>query len=478
MEKIKQFFNFKNMSKKKKLILFGSLSAIVAIALVFNLTGSSSDGIKVIPKNTVGVAIIDLGALYNKADIDELRELDLVQDAIKLLENNIDDDKIIDIINDPNECGLDIKSELYIFSSVEMNRQFVCASIGMDDIKKFEDIIDDYKKEMGIDEIEENNDEKYNYVILDDEVGFAWDKEVLLLVSKVNDDSESSIDFDMPFPKEPEYPDYPSSPSLSYDERTVDRYDDYDDYYDNVYYEEFDEEEFYEIKRDIERKQNSYENEMANYENNVANYEKEMMNYESKVDTYYKAREKARSKPLITEIERLMTLDSDEKITKNSSFKDFYSNKTDVCLWASTDFAEDMIPEAMLSMGLKQINKELKNRKIDNELSADDIYDNSVQLFFDFGDGDISLKTGVYINKNVRDLIEEISGIDPKELSLELILTFDNSGSNSLNAILMSVYNIASKIGEEMMKDVFKEAVEEFSYNNYHNNKEIKFIEN
>ena len=106
MEKIKQFFNFKNMSKKKKLILFGSLSAIVAIALVFNLTGSSSDGIKVIPKNTVGVAIIDLGALYNKADIDELRELDLVQDAIKLLENNIDDDKIIDIINDPNECVL------------------------------------------------------------------------------------------------------------------------------------------------------------------------------------------------------------------------------------------------------------------------------------------------------------------------------------------------------------------------------------
>tara|TARA_B100000900_G_scaffold415600_1_gene446182 strand:- start:1867 stop:3297 length:1431 start_codon:yes stop_codon:yes gene_type:complete len=476
MEKIKQFFNFKNMSKKKKLILFGSLSAIVAIALVFTISGSSSDGMKVIPKNTVGVAIIDLGALYKKADIDELRELDLVQDAIKLLENNIDDDKIIDIINDPNECGIDVKSELYIFSSLDMNRQFVCASIGMDDIKKFEDIIDEYKKEVGIDEIEENNDEKYNYVILDDEVGFAWDKEVLLLVSKVNE--ESSIDFDMPYPEYPEYPEYPSSPSLSYDERTVDRYFDYDDYYDNVYYEDFDEEEFYEIKREIERKQNAYENEMANHENNVANYEKEINNYDAKVDKYNKAREKALSKPLIKEIERLMTLDSDEKITKNSGFKDFYSNKTDVCLWASTDFAEDMIPEGMLSVGLNQINKELKNRKIDNKLSADDIYNNSVQLFFDFGDGDISLKTGVYINKNVRELIEEITGIDPKELSLELILTFDNSGANSLNAILMSVYNVASKIGEEMMKDLFKEAVEEFSYNNYQSNKEIKFIEN
>ena len=456
MEKIKQFFNFKNMSKKKKLILFGSLSAIVAIALVFTFTGSSSDGMKVIPKNTVGVAIIDLGALYKKADIDELRELDLVQDAIKLLENNIDDDKIIDIINDPNECGIDVKSELYIFSSVDMNRQFVCASIGMDDIKKFEDIFDEYKKEMGIDEIEENNDEKYNYVILDDEVGFAWDKEVLLLVSKVNDD-ESSIDFDMPRPEEPRYP---SSPSLSYDERTVDRYEDYDDYYYDDYYVEFVEEEFYEIKRAIERKQNAYENE-------IDNYEKEMMNYDAKVDQYYKARERALSKPLIKEIERLMTLDSDEKITSNSNFKDFYSDKTDICLWVSTDFAEDIVPSGVLSVGLNQANKILKERKIDSKLSIDDIYNNSIQLFFNFGDGDISLKTGVYINDNVRELVEEISGIDPKELSLELIFTFDNSGKNSLNAILMSVYNIASKIGEEMMKEVLDEAVEEFSYNNH-----------
>ena len=477
MEKIKQFFNFKNMSKKKKLILFGSLSAIVAIALVFTLTGSSSDGMKVIPKNTVGVAIIDLGSLYKKADIDELRELDLVQDAIKLLENNIDDDKIIDIINDPNECGIDVKSELYIFSSVDMNRQFVCASIGMDDIKKFEDIIDEYKKQVGIDEIEENDDEKYNYVILNEEVGFAWDKEVLLFVSKVNEESGSSIDFDMPFPKEPEYPEYPSL-SLSYDERQVTEYYDYEDYIDFSYYAYFSKNEFNDLKRSVERKEKEYEIDSANYEKEMMNYEKEMMNYDDKVDEYYKAREKARSKSLIKEIERLMTLDSDEKITKNSSFKDFYSNKTDVCLWASTDFAEDMIPEGMLSVGLNQINKELKNRKIDNELSADDIYDNSVQLFFDFGDGDISLKTGVYINKNVRELIEEITGIDPKELSLELILTFDNSGANSLNAILMSVYNVASKIGEEMMKDLFIEAVDEFSYNNYQSNREIKFIEN
>lgn len=476
MEKIKQFFNFKNMSKKRKIILFTSLSAIVVIALFLNLSSSSSDGMKVIPKNTVGVAIIDLGALYNKADIDKLRELDLVQDALKLLENNIDDDKIIDIINDPNELGVDIKSELYIFSSVDMNKQFLCASIGMDDVKKFEDIIDDYGKMIGKFKILENEDENYSYVIINDETGFAWDKEVLLMLGKINDDSKTSINID-----QPEYPEYPSSPYFSYDEKLLIEYNDYDYYYEenneyDYYYEEYtieySEDEFYEVKKRIEREQNKYDNEVANYEKEVMNYETEMENYNEEI-------KKERSKPLISEIERLMTLDSDEKITKNSSFKDFYSNKTDVCLWASTDFAEDMIPQAVLSVALNTINEEIKSRKIENKVSADDIYDNSVQLFFNFGDGDISLKTGIYINDNVRDLIKEISGIDPKELSLELILTFDDSGVNSLNAILMSVYNIAEKIGKEMMKEVFEEAVDEFSYNKYEiKNKDIKLVGN
>ena len=301
-------------------------------------------GIQLIPKNTVGVAIIDLAEIYDKADIDEIRELELVQDAIKVLENNLDD-KIIDIINDPNECGIDIKSEFYIFSSVYMNRQFVCASIGMNDIDKFEEIIDDYAEEI-LAEIEGNKNEYYKYVAIGD-VAYAWDKEVLLMIAQANNES------------------------------VYDRYNMYDS----------------DLKKVMTR-----------------------------------------------EIERLMTLDSDEKITSNSNFKDFYSIKTDACLWISTDFAEDIMPEELLSMGLKQVNNELKARKINSELSSDDIYNNSAALFLNFGKGNVSYKTGIYINDNLQDLAQNILGIHPKEFSVELIFTFDDSGKNSLNLILISQY--------------------------------------
>lgn len=456
MDKIKQFYNFKTMTKKKKIILFGSVFSIIALAVVFNFSSSSSDGMKVIPKNTIGVGIIDFGAIYNKADINEIRELDLVQDAIKMLERNIDDDKIIDIINDPNECGIDVKSEMYIFSSVDMQKQFGCASFGMDDVKKFENILDEYGKEISNFKIEENKDEKYKYIILDKKTAFAWDKEVLLLVNKINDESSNYVDY----PNYPDYYDYEMPYSA------VNEYDNYDDYY---YYEkdyegwnydtdeyeysiEYSESKFYAEKRRLKSLQDELEKE---YENAIKNYEKEVEKYERDA-----------AKPVISEIERLMTLDSDEKITKNSNFKDFYANKTDICLWISTDFAEDIVPQKVLSMGLKQVNEILEESDIDTELSVEDIFDNSIELFYNFGDGNISYKTAIYLNKNVRSLVEEISGIDPKELSVETVITFDDSGNNSLNAIIMGVYNVAIKVGDEMMEDIFYDILDEISYNN------------
>ena len=455
MDKIKQLFNFKTMTKKKKIILFGSVFSIIALAVVFNFSSSSSDGMKVIPKNTIGVAIIDFGAIYNKADIDEIRELDLVQDGIKMLERNIDDDKIIDIINDPNECGIDVKSEMYIFSSVDMQKQFGCISIGMDDVKKFEDILDEYGKEIGNFKIEENKDEKYKYIILDRETAVAWDKEVLLLVNKVNDESSNYVD----------YPDYPYMDDYEITSSTVNRYEDYDDYYyyekdyegwnydinDYEYSIEYSQSEFYAEKRRLRSLQEKLD---KKYEIDLKNYDKEVEKYERDV-----------AKPVISEIERLMTLDSDEKITKNSNFKDFYSNKTDICLWLSTDFAEDIVPQKVLSMGLKQVNEILEESDIETELSVEDIFDNSIELFYNFGEGNISYKTAIYLNKNVRGLVKEISGIDPKELSVETVITFDDSGNNSLNAIIMSVYNIAEKVGDEMMEDIFYDILDEISYN-------------
>ncbi len=107
MEKIKKFFNFKEMSKQKKILIIAGLACAIILAFLLmskvRWSSSNSDGIKVIPKNTVGVAIIDLGSLYDKADVDELLELDLVKDGLKFADQMSGDMPFNDIIKDPNE---------------------------------------------------------------------------------------------------------------------------------------------------------------------------------------------------------------------------------------------------------------------------------------------------------------------------------------------------------------------------------------
>jgi len=376
MKKIKELYSntlifFNGMSKKMKMIIIGALATIVILAVIFTGFSSNSNGMKVIPINTAGVAIIDLGSLYDKADIDKLMELDLIEKGMKSAGDFIPEGPFSDIINDPSESGIDLKSEIYIFSSLNLKNQFLCGSIGLEDGDKFNEFMEDLEKEfkkMGYDKIKENDDEGYKYIISEgrDGFGLAWDNEALLAIT---------------------------SPENRVNEKTIKK-----------------------------------------------------------------------------ELERLMTLDSDEQITYNDNFNDFYSKKTDICIWASTDFAREYIPSIAIKQGLKVAKKTLKNYDIeididlDDEDDIDEIFENSVQFFFNFGEGNISIKSGIYLNDIIQEIVEEITEIDPTELSIEIILTFDDSGRNSLNAILMTAYNIAEKAGKNAMR-----AIELFSTSEHPN---------
>ena len=359
MEKIKKFFNFKEMSKQKKVLTIAGLSSIVGLAIYLIIGGSSSsnNGIKVIPKNTAGVVIIDLGALYDKADVDELLKLDIVKEGLKLGEQMLDDMPFNDIIKDPNESGIDLYSEIFIFSSLSIKKQYVCVSIGISDEDKFNKLIKDLDF-IFEDGIEDNDDEDYKYIVNGgrDNFGLAWDNEVLLFISS----PESTIDDDI--------------------------------------------------------------------EN---------------------------------ELERLMTLESEDRITSNDNFNDFYSRRTDICAWVSTDFIEDISFVEIMAKGfIKDMNNKIEEEyDIDLDLSFDDLLGNSAVFFFNFGEGNISIKSGIYLNDKIQKVVEKVSSIDPEELSIELIVTFDASGRNSLNAIIMTAYNIAEKFGEEVIKEAIDEGI-------------------
>ena len=147
-------------------------------------------------------------------------------------------------------------------------------------------------------------------------------------------------------------------------------------------------------------------------------------------------------KNLENEVERLFSLKSKEKLTSINSFGDFYDNKTDLCAWAS---AEGM-DEDLLDDIVDEIDDE-----IGFDLEVEDLQECSASLYYNFGDGNVSVKAALYASDGVQDLIEEKTNISTSEFSYELTMKFDDSGDNTIHVILRSLLTIVDEAGLDNM---------------------------
>lgn len=157
------------------------------------------------------------------------------------------------------------------------------------------------------------------------------------------------------------------------------------------------------------------------------------------------ARDKKDVGKLKDEIERLFNLKSNEKVTSIDSFSDFYDNKTDLCAWAS---AEGMDEDLM-----KEFVDEIDEIGVDLEVK--DLQECSASLYYNFGDGNVSVKAALYASDGVQELIEENTNISTSEFSFESTMTFDDSGDNTIHVILRSLLTFIDKVGGlDDMEDV------------------------
>ena len=147
-------------------------------------------------------------------------------------------------------------------------------------------------------------------------------------------------------------------------------------------------------------------------------------------------------KNLENEVERLFSLKSKEKLTSINSFGDFYDNKTDLCAWAS---AEGM-DEDLLDDIIDEIDDE-----IGFDLEVEDLQECSASLYYNFGDGNVSVKAALYASDGVQELIEEKTNISTSEFSYELTMKFDDSGDNTIHVILRSLLTIVDEAGLDNM---------------------------
>jgi len=139
------------------------------------------------------------------------------------------------------------------------------------------------------------------------------------------------------------------------------------------------------------------------------------------------------------EVDKLFDLKAKEKLTSVKSFNDFYANKTDLCGWASASGLDNDIIEDFVEEIADESRGEI-------ELSKDDVQECSAVLYYNFGNGEVSLKTAFNLSGGVQELLKDKANIETTELSYEVKIKFDESGDNTIHVVLRSLLSIADEL--------------------------------
>ena len=143
------------------------------------------------------------------------------------------------------------------------------------------------------------------------------------------------------------------------------------------------------------------------------------------------------------EVESLLTLEDEDQISSVDEFTDFYDDKKDISLWVSSNIINDYDEFEFIA---KQVDIDLN--------------DNYMNMYLDFDDDNISLKTQFVLNEENQKLMED-NDVWNNDFNDELLNYFpkQNFISSSLSIDPMAYYTILKK--EDSFKDINSEFKDE-----------------
>jgi len=186
------------MKELKKIKSTGIL--LLGISILFlSACSNSPENLKVIPKETNAVSVIDIYSIIKKGRLDEITELKFFKIFKKEIRNeNKKISKIIDdIIEDPTISGINFKTDIFAYYVNEANdEKFVSFSAEIKNREKFAEFIENIldKLEIGFD-IEKNKN--YSYTLMGNEAVIGWDESKAVLLIAENYKSRENLDLEI-----------------------------------------------------------------------------------------------------------------------------------------------------------------------------------------------------------------------------------------------------------------------------------------
>tara|TARA_B100001939_G_scaffold2680_1_gene2532 strand:+ start:222 stop:1925 length:1704 start_codon:yes stop_codon:yes gene_type:complete len=183
------------ISKKNK-IIGGSvivLITILIVVLIFNPSffSSSTRILKIVPKDTPGVIVLDMKSIIKKGELDELSDTKIYKIALEELRSESPEAArfLKEIVDDPKITGIDFRSQIVAFpylKNIDEEEGGAVLAFGIRNEDDFKDFIDEIFDLADI-EAELEEEDNYNFYTIDRDVILGWDDSKAMFIGGSGD---------------------------------------------------------------------------------------------------------------------------------------------------------------------------------------------------------------------------------------------------------------------------------------------------
>jgi hypothetical protein len=167
------------------------------LIVILSSCSNYPENLKVIPKETNVVSVIDIYSIVKKGNLNEISDFKFYKNLRKeIREDNKKFSRLIDnLFEDPTYSGINLKTELIAFYTDEAeDESFFGLSVELENHENFLEFLVESLEDLNID-FYLDKEKNYYHITIEEESIIGWDNKKAVLLIAENNKSEKYLDY-------------------------------------------------------------------------------------------------------------------------------------------------------------------------------------------------------------------------------------------------------------------------------------------
>lgn len=161
--------------------------------LLFSSCSNMPNHAQYIPSNAAFVGVIDIVSIAQKGKLLDAKSTHMYKSALDVLRSSNENTAVLleSLVNDPKKTGVDVFSDLFVFSVLQNEKVFACVSVKLDSKENFQNLLEGF---LG-DEYDLQEQEGFTYYTNESNSWIAFNNNSAVFVSSIQSKPEEVLEF-------------------------------------------------------------------------------------------------------------------------------------------------------------------------------------------------------------------------------------------------------------------------------------------